>query len=156
MKRAESLVERADIVLLLSAEGRSDAMCAANPSKVIPVQSKCDLLPKDVKASENPQSAAFIRVSSVTGEGLADLKAAIVARLESLAGAATDGSASTSERERSLLQSAFAALANSHLGDLVLLANDLRACAETLGLLIGATYSSDLLDSLFSRFCVGK
>ena len=155
VKRAESLVERADIVLLLG-DGRTNAVSAANRAKVIPVQSKCDLLPKEAKSSENHQSAAPIRVSAVTGEGLDALKTAIVARLKSLAGTATDGSASASERERSLLQSAFAALATSGVDDLVLLANDLRSCAETLGSLIGATYSSDLLDSLFSRFCVGK
>lgn len=155
VKRAESLIDRADIVLLLDTE-KADAMGAAHRAKVIPVQSKCDLLPKLEKSSENRQFAAPIRVSAVTGAGLDALKAAIVARLESLAGTATDGSASASERERSLLQSAFAALATSGVDDLVLLANDLRSCAETLGSLIGATYSSDLLDSLFSRFCVGK
>ena len=40
--------------------------------------------------------------------------------------------------------------------DLVLLANAVRAAAERLGAALGATYSSDLLDKLFSRFCVGK
>ena len=41
-------------------------------------------------------------------------------------------------------------------GDLVLQANVVRAVAERLGASIGAVYSSDLLDNLFSRFCVGK
>ena len=40
--------------------------------------------------------------------------------------------------------------------DLVLLANAVRAAAERLGAAVGATYSSDMLDNLFSRFCVGK
>ena len=40
--------------------------------------------------------------------------------------------------------------------DLVLVGNAVRTAAERLGALIGATYSSDLLDRLFSRFCVGK
>ncbi len=150
VKRAESLVERADIVLLLRSPEESanaESAHAAKGTNVIPVLSKSDLF---------PSFAAPLRVSSVTGEGLEKLKAAIVLRLEALAGTATDGRSSVSDRERSLLQAAFAALADSATDDLVLLANALRTCAETLGALIGATYSSDLLDSLFSRFCVGK
>jgi tRNA U34 5-carboxymethylaminomethyl modifying GTPase MnmE/TrmE len=40
--------------------------------------------------------------------------------------------------------------------DLVLLANAVRAAAERLGAAVGATYSADMLDNLFSRFCIGK
>ena len=40
--------------------------------------------------------------------------------------------------------------------DLVLAGNAVRSAAELLGEAIGATYSDDLLDRLFSRFCVGK
>lgn len=159
VERAEALVERADFVLLLGESGEwpgAIGRSAADLAKVIPVRSKCDLLPKEAKSGENHQSVAPIRVSAVTGEGLDALKAAVVARLERLAGTASDGSASASERERSLLQSASVALAEVGKGDLVLLANALGNCAETLGALIGARYSSDLLDSLFSRFCVGK
>lgn len=37
-----------------------------------------------------------------------------------------------------------------------LAANALRVAAQSIGEIIGKTYSEDLLDSLFSRFCVGK
>ena len=33
---------------------------------------------------------------------------------------------------------------------------DLKSCWETLGLIIGESYSEELLDQLFSKFCVGK
>lgn len=33
---------------------------------------------------------------------------------------------------------------------------DLKSCWETLGAIIGETYSEELLDQLFSKFCVGK
>ena len=33
---------------------------------------------------------------------------------------------------------------------------DIRACWDTLGLIIGATYKDELLDELFSNFCLGK
>jgi len=37
-----------------------------------------------------------------------------------------------------------------------LAANALRSAAEAIGEIIGKTYSADLIDSIFSRFCVGK
>ena len=40
--------------------------------------------------------------------------------------------------------------------DLVLAGNAMRTAAEQVGSLVGAVYSEDLLDNLFSRFCVGK
>ncbi len=45
---------------------------------------------------------------------------------------------------------------SSPAADVVLLANQVRSVAERLGGELGATYSEDLLDRLFSRFCVGK
>ena len=33
---------------------------------------------------------------------------------------------------------------------------DLRDCYDTLGEIIGQTYKEDLLDELFSKFCLGK
>jgi tRNA modification GTPase len=34
--------------------------------------------------------------------------------------------------------------------------NDIKACYDTLGEIIGATYRDDLLDEMFSHFCLGK
>ncbi|MCL2104300.1 MAG: hypothetical protein FWH21_04495, partial [Kiritimatiellaeota bacterium] len=40
--------------------------------------------------------------------------------------------------------------------DLVIAPNHLREAAEALGRIIGRVYADDLLDTIFSRFCVGK
>jgi tRNA modification GTPase len=37
-----------------------------------------------------------------------------------------------------------------------LLAVELREALEQLGEMVGAVYTDDLLDRIFSRFCVGK
>jgi tRNA modification GTPase len=37
-----------------------------------------------------------------------------------------------------------------------ILALELRAALEELGALVGAVYTDDLLDRIFSRFCIGK
>ena len=135
VRRAEALISNADIVLALDCE-IPDA---------IRLHSKCDL-----------GSGEGINVSSVTGEGLENLKAALAERLAELAQGACDASATASERERSLLAEARAALDYAAGDDLVLMANAVRTAADALGRLTGATYSDDLLETLFSRFCVGK
>jgi len=39
---------------------------------------------------------------------------------------------------------------------LVLAASHLRSGLESLGRITGRTYTEDLLDGIFSRFCIGK
>ena len=105
-----------------------------------------------------------VSVSAKTGEGLDTLRGAIAAELERKAaepGEAEGGlgcGASALIEARSLLSSTLSLPHSSTPPppDLVLLANCVRAAAEKLGGAIGATYSADMLDALFSRFCVGK
>ena len=105
-----------------------------------------------------------VSVSAKTGEGLEALRGAIAAELERKAaepGEAEGGlgcGASALIEARSLLSSTLSLPHSSTPPppDLVLLANCVRAAAEKLGGAIGATYSADMLDALFSRFCVGK
>jgi tRNA modification GTPase len=142
VSRAEDLIARADLVVrLASADGSQPP---ANSAAEILVSSKCDL-------ARGP----WLNVSAVTGEGLDALRAEIAARLESMSGGAADSAATPSERERSLLAEASRALAVPG-EDPVLMANAARSAASALGRIVGAEYSSDLLDALFSRFCVGK
>ena len=106
-----------------------------------------------------------MNVSAKTGEGLGELKRAIVEKLE--ASFVTPSQTSDDHRQSVLLEvsstlssliSPPSSLSSSSLSssDPVLLANAVRAAAERLGTLVGATYSDDLLENLFSRFCVGK
>ena len=114
-----------------------------------------------------------IPISAKTGEGLDALRGAIAAELERRAAEPGDAEgglgcgASALIEARSLLSptpplshSSTPPLSHSSTPplppDLVLLANRVRAAAERLGEAVGATYSADMLDALFSRFCVGK
>ena len=98
-----------------------------------------------------------IPASAKTGEGLDALRGAIAAELERKAAEPGDADSALG-RDASALIEARALLSPipSLPPDLVLLANSVRAAAEKLGEAIGATYSADMLDALFSRFCVGK
>ena len=159
--RARSLMGKADIVLNLTpADANRESPVARHPSpstRTIEVFSKCDL-------AANSEDFGVIPISAKTGEGLDTLRGAIAAELERKAaepGEAEGGlgcGASALIEARSLLSSTLSLPHSSTPPppDLVLLANCVRAAAERLGAAIGATYSADMLDALFSRFCVGK
>ncbi len=153
--RAEDLIARADLVLRLSpADAEPSAAGAAGDSpREIRVCSKCDL------GAMSPSGAR--RVSARTGEGLDALRGDIANRLAKLAARRDEETgADVTTRQRACLLDAQGALARARsaldLPDLVLAANELRAAAEAIGRVLGKVYSNDLLDALFSRFCVGK
>ena len=138
VRRAEELVERADVVL-----GLRTGDWQADDARLLRIHSKCDL-----------DRGEGLNVSVKTGEGLDELKRAVIARLERKA---ADGDASDLSGDVAALQETLALLrARPAAPDLVLLANAVRRAAERLGACLGAAYSADLLDNLFSRFCVGK
>ena len=147
VKRSEELLSKADLVLWLG----DPSSVFRLPSPVLKLHPKCDLV-----------RGEGLNVSAKTGEGLDELKRAIVAKLEERVASSDDGD--VPEGDVAAYHEALALLASLFPvpcslfppSDLVLLANSVRAAAERLGEAIGATYSSDMLDNLFSRFCVGK
>ena len=146
VKRSEELLSKADLVLWLGDPSSASRL----PSSALRLHPKCDL-----------GRGEGLNVSAKTGEGLDELKRAIVAKLEEKVAASDDGD--SPEGDVAAYHEALALLSGGHgtldarrEEDLVLMANAVRAAAERLGEAIGATYSSDMLDNLFSRFCVGK
>ena len=98
-----------------------------------------------------------IPISAKTGEGLDTLRGAIAAELERKAAEPGDADSAIGCDASALIEARTILSPTPPLPpDLVLLANRVRAAAERLGAAIGATYSADMLDALFSRFCVGK
>ena len=146
IRRAAALASRADVVVWLD-DGREGAKPPPGRGEIA-VSSKCDL-----------RRGPGLNVSSATGEGLDALRSAIVARLEALAESEPEPDEDETaisallETER-ILSGAAATFAAA--GDLVLLGNALRSASEKTGLLIGASYTEDMLSRLFDRFCVGK
>lgn len=143
------------------------------PERVLVVRTKSDLV-VDAASSMDFQSvhstkpriqhgleAHATTVSAATGSGLAELKSAILSRLNVVDGAASELIGSTAARSRESLRAAVAALdhaigaAQAELGD-ELVAIEIREALEQLGQIVGAVYTDDLLDRIFSRFCIGK
>jgi len=124
------------------------ALQASAPT--LTVWTKCDLATPPLLAAD------AIATSSVTGAGLDDLQRAIAERL-----ATTGAVASTADRCRESLRLASAALARAcaAAGDDLgqeFVAAEVRLALAELGQVVGAVYTEDLLDRVFSRFCIGK
>lgn len=139
--RARDQLARAEIVLWLGPEGEG-------PEGAIEVQSRSD----DPKAA--PKHHPDHVVSSTTGAGLAVLEADLVVRARRLLPAA--GEAAVNARQAGLLRAAADALAEPWHGDLLLIAESLRAARSAFDRLLGRAGVEDMLDTLFSRFCIGK
>ncbi len=108
------------------------------------------------------QRATAIRTSAASGEGLAELRLAIAQAamaVQSSEGGSVVGSTATRCRD-SLRR------ADQHLTTAVklvqtsggeeLIAAELRLALTELGKVIGVVYTDDILDRIFSRFCIGK
>jgi tRNA modification GTPase len=114
----------------------------------------------DVANGLPPPPASAIATSSRSGAGLDELRQAIAAA----AGAARGEAgivATTASRCRESLELSAAALGRARelaaaSGGEELIAAEVRAALDGLGQVVGAVYTEDVLDRVFSRFCIGK
>jgi tRNA modification GTPase len=128
---------------------------ASNVTRCIRVRTKCDL------ARHHAQEPGAIATSTLTGTGLDELRQEIATALSSLNADPASGVRATALRCRGSLDEASQALerakqiAAAQRGE-ELVAAELRVALHALGEVVGAIYTDDLLDRVFSRFCIGK
>lgn len=151
--RSEQLAQAELIVLCLAADEIAAQPGNVAEKKTLVVATKADLGP-------GRHLADYPAISAKTGLGLDRLRTEIVRRL-----AAVEGEGrllrTTAARCRGNLNAAAAALDRAltmarHESDQELLAIEIREALEHLGEIVGAVYTDDLLDRIFSKFCIGK
>lgn len=103
----------------------------------------------------------ILPISTRTGEGLDELKTTITSRFLTGSFEAYEGVVITNVRHRAALEQATTAImqALSSIeggGQAELLAVDLHDAADALGEIIGTLTSDDVLEQIFSQFCIGK
>jgi tRNA modification GTPase len=102
-----------------------------------------------------------VRISSVTGTGLAELRQLLAETIESVLNDESRVVSSTAIRCEESLRLALQQLqgakqtAELQLGE-ELVAAQLRGAVNELGKVVGVVYTDDILDRIFSRFCIGK
>lgn len=140
--RAEAEVSRADIVLWLGAEGEG-------PELALEVASMLDL-----PGAQRKGEGAF-HVSAETREGLGEMLAGISVTGRDLL--PRPGQVAVSRRQRERLSDARAALGDTVASEDLLLAGEaLRQARHAMDSMLGNVATEDMLDALFSRFCIGK
>ncbi|WP_048647232.1 tRNA uridine-5-carboxymethylaminomethyl(34) synthesis GTPase MnmE [Nitratireductor soli] len=153
MDRAMDRAREADLIILLEDADNPQSVALPEGTAHIRVANKIDL------AHDARLLAAYdCAVSAKTGVGLEEL-------LTRLGGICADSTRRAAEllpfRERHVhlirlaARHARQAVAMDHLG-LELRAEELRLAADALGRIAGAIDVEDLLDTIFSQFCIGK
>lgn len=126
---------------------------------VIPLGTKADLVDCPGPSPLTGIPADQLPVSAHTGQGIAEL----VERIADLAGDSESAGMvagtlhrcqASLQRARDELKTAWQA-ARSGAGE-ELVAGSLRLALDELGLVTGRIYTDDILDRIFSRFCIGK
>lgn len=148
-------VDQADIVLWcreLSAGPFPEEDRPETGGRVISVFTKGDLGPESVRTDS-------IITSANSGMGLDELGRKIVAF--QMSHEPCEIVPTTAQRCRESLVTARAALATAielavHNRDDVLVATELRHAINQIGLITGQVCTEDLLDRIFSKFCIGK
>jgi tRNA modification GTPase len=159
--RSRNVVKSADIVLLIedifqngSDELFKEIASFAKPEKVLKVVNKIDL-------EKNITKTGDIYISALTGEGIellfSKLKEASIGN-----SSYTEKSALVSNlrhydclrKAKENLQNSLKTIDNKLSGEFI--AVDIRNAVLSLGEIIGEVSSEDVLNNIFSKFCIGK
>lgn len=163
IRRSALITEAADLVLYLTdstaeltAEEQKLAeteLARGEESRYLFLSAKCDLAA--------PERDSFFPVSADTGEGFGELQRTIAERLHRNAPLAAGEAAVDSLRQKELLDRASRALSSAleEFADSAAwdgIAMELKDAVDALGEITGEVTSADILESIFSGFCVGK
>ena len=149
IRRSEALMDDADLIIYLV--DPDDALLPENidSDRTLVVYSKRD----------KRRMADDLSISSVTGEGVSDLIDEVKERLMGLSPQEEGGLSIDSERQYSYLLSCIDALESAERSKdapVDIMAMFFQSALESLGYITGEVTTEDLLDTLFSKFCLGK
>jgi len=168
-KSMEALAD-ADLVLVVldasQGETAEDAelLRQAENRPLIVVGNKCDLTAEEIPTSPNPGekwgTRSGVCTSALTGEGIDELRAAILRHVVGESSQAEAGFL-TNVRHQGLIKDSLAALDAAKIAvagkvphEMLLL--DLYNALRPLDAITGATTTDDILNLIFSTFCIGK
>jgi len=164
-KSLEALAD-ADLVLVvldasepMSSEDKT-LLHQVDERAAIVVQNKADLAAGP--AASNPDARKpEIRTSAITGQGISELRESILRHVNGEAGPGAESGFLTNARHLKLVQDSLTALESARSAaqdriphEMVLL--DLYNALKALDEITGATTTDDILNLIFSRFCIGK
>jgi tRNA modification GTPase len=163
-KSMEALAD-ADLVLVVldasqpETEGNELLRQTQNRTTIV-VGNKCDLVVSGQWPVTSGQTSR-IRASALTGEGIAELRAEILRHIGGETGAQAEAGFLTNVRHKGLVQDSITALdtATNAVAARVpheMLLLDLYNALRPLDAVTGTTTTDDILNLIFSTFCIGK
>jgi tRNA modification GTPase len=169
IRKSKEALADADLVLVVldalqpaSAED-DDLLRLAESRPTIVVRNKWDLKGSGQGSGAGGQSSIHtsIHTSALTGEGITGLRDEILRHVGGDAGTQVESGFLTNVRHQGLVQDALAALAtakNAVTGKVPheMLLLDLYGSLRPLDSITGATTNDDILNLIFSTFCIGK
>jgi tRNA modification GTPase len=166
IRRSRSAQKDADLQLVVidgSTELTEDdrrLIDEASVGKHMIVINKADL-PRMIAPPAMGSDTVCVALSAKTGEGVEDLRVAIRSALVGGGADTTDGVMVTNVRHQAALERAMESLsqAKRSVGQRMadeFVAVDVRAAAEALGEITGAITTDEILEQIFSTFCIGK
>jgi tRNA modification GTPase len=166
--RAEQKMEEGDLVLLVIDQSRPlhqddlDLLARVQSKRAVVVLNKIDLRARVNERALETLAAGLprVRISALKGEGIEDLRKAIRDVITSGIDT-TDLGVAPSLRHKEALERASghfqSAVSNLREGlPFDIIAADLQEGLEALGEIVGETTNEEVLDRIFSRFCIGK
>lgn len=166
IERSRRAVAAADLVLLVvdgsvpptPADEQVAALCEGK--RTVVVLNKGDL-PTVCDGSACVPDVPRVTVSALTGEGLPELEALLVETILAGGVAASEAPVASNPRHREAFRRALASVGEAQraLRDGLpadMQAIDLAEAIQTLGEVTGETASDELLETIFSQFCIGK
>jgi len=156
VRRAMARAEAADLVLLLEPTGGVSIYLPIQPHQTLwRIRTKSDLIDSDSKQSLSQKDS--LSISAKTGAGIDELLKRLSKEADRFAG---EPALVTRERQRVALGEAAlrisSSLALTRPGQEELFAEELRLAARSLGRVTGRVDVEDVLDKIFSSFCIGK
>jgi tRNA modification GTPase len=164
IERSRRAIEQADLVLLVLDASEpltaadEEIMRSLGDKPVVVAANKCDL-PRQARLEGLPW--VTVSLSALTGEGLDELEREMVSLILGGRVYPSDATVVTSARHKNALETArkhleqsIAAVQADMPEDFITI--DLTAALNALGEITGETVQEELLETIFSRFCIGK
>jgi len=172
-KSMEALAD-ADLVLMVldASQTASDEdqklLAQVEQRRAIVVENKVDLvnanqgfLERTDAASAAQQPVSRLRTSAFTGEGIAQLRAAILQRITGDSASSAESGFLTNARHQSLVRDSLNGIDRAEIAvhkriphEMILL--DIYGALRPLDEITGSTTNDDILNLIFSKFCIGK
>ena len=165
VKKSYEILETADLLLVLLDNSKSltkmdkEILKKTNKKDVIILLNKIDLESKI--ELDKLKKYKILNISVKENKGIEELKQAIISKFKLDKIANSDYTYLSNARQISLIKECMTIIkqiekANNQQTDVDLIEIDLKRLWDKLGEITGETYKEELLDEIFSKFCLGK